>query len=58
MYARYLCQKAGVKFVLGRPHGELDHLITEGNGSDKRIKGIRTCDGLAHAADLVVVACE
>ncbi|CAP98823.1 Pc22g15350 [Penicillium rubens Wisconsin 54-1255] len=57
VYARYLCQKAGVKFVLGRPHGELDHLITEGNGSDKRIKGIRTCDGLAHAADLVVVAC-
>ncbi|OQE75587.1 hypothetical protein PENNAL_c0073G09655 [Penicillium nalgiovense] len=57
VYARYLCQKAGVKFVLGHPQGELDHLITKQNGSDKRVKGIKTCDGSTHAADLVVVAC-
>ncbi|KAJ5758224.1 uncharacterized protein N7511_006918 [Penicillium nucicola] len=57
VYARYLCQKAGVKFVLGRPQGELDHLIVRQNGPDKQVKGIQTRDGLTHAADLVVIAC-
>ncbi|CAG8899629.1 unnamed protein product [Penicillium egyptiacum] len=57
VYARYLCQKAGVKFVLGRPRGELEHLITEQDGSDRSVKGIKTRDGLTHPADLVIVAC-
>ncbi|QKX63017.1 uncharacterized protein TRUGW13939_10185 [Talaromyces rugulosus] len=57
VYARYLCEQAGVKFVLGRPHGELEELITEQAGSQKRVTGIRTKDGLSHSAGLVVVAC-
>lgn len=58
MYARYLCEKAGVKFVLGTPHGELEQLITEQSGASKKVTGIRTRDGQSHSADLVVVACE
>ncbi|OQD74928.1 hypothetical protein PENDEC_c009G00674 [Penicillium decumbens] len=57
VYARHLCQKAGVKFVLGRPQGELQDLIVDKSGSSKRVTGIKTCDGLTHSADLVVVAC-
>lgn len=57
MYARHLCEKSGVKFILGRPQGELQELITENQGSGKRVTGIKTCDGLSHLADLVVVAC-
>lgn len=58
MYARYLCEKAGVRFVLGKPHGELKQLITEQSGASKKVTGIRTRDGQSHSADLVVVACE
>lgn len=57
VYARHLCVNAGVKFVLGRPHGELENLIIEGSGSSKRATGIKTRDGQSHSADLVVVAC-
>ncbi|KAJ5569878.1 uncharacterized protein N7459_009308 [Penicillium hispanicum] len=57
VYARHLCEKAGVKFVLGRPQGELDNLIVDQSGSSKRITGIKTRDGLSHSADLVIVAC-
>ncbi|KAJ5095638.1 hypothetical protein NUU61_004994 [Penicillium alfredii] len=57
VYARHLCEKAGVKFVLGQPQGELDQLIVSKSGSSKRVAGIRTRDGLSHLADLVVVAC-
>ncbi|CAG8207395.1 unnamed protein product [Penicillium salamii] len=57
VYARHLCQKAGVKFVLGRPNGELDHLLVEGSGAKKQVKGIKTRDGLTHLSDLVVLAC-
>lgn len=58
MYARHLCEKAGVKFVLGQPQGELEHLIVNGSGASKKVTGIKTCDGRSHSADLVVVACE
>ncbi|KAL3476717.1 FAD dependent oxidoreductase [Aspergillus californicus] len=57
VYARHLCEKAGVKFVLGRPQGELEQLITVQSGSSKKVTGIRTRDGKSHFADLVVVAC-
>ncbi|OGE50367.1 hypothetical protein PENARI_c017G11325 [Penicillium arizonense] len=57
VYARHLCEKAGVKFILGRPQGELQELITENQDSGKRVTGIKTRDGLSHSADLVVVAC-
>ncbi|TPX13733.1 uncharacterized protein E0L32_005936 [Thyridium curvatum] len=56
VYARYLCGKAGVKFVLGDPVGKLSSLITENNGREKRVAGIKTCDGLRHFGDLVIVA--
>ncbi|OJJ07021.1 hypothetical protein ASPVEDRAFT_154944 [Aspergillus versicolor CBS 583.65] len=57
VYARHLCEKAGVKFVLGKPHGELKQLITEQSGASKKVTGILTLDGRSHSADLVVVAC-
>ena len=47
-----------MKFILGRPQGQLESLVVEGLGSSKRVTGIKTCDGLTHYADLVVVACE
>ncbi|KAJ5102233.1 hypothetical protein NUU61_004455 [Penicillium alfredii] len=56
VYARFLCENAGVKFVLGEPQGKLDHLIMEKNGLEKKAKGIKTADGLSHFADLVIVA--
>lgn len=46
-----------MKFVLGKPHGELEQLITEQSGASKKVTGIRTLDGQSHSADLVVVAC-
>lgn len=58
MYARYLCEKAGVKFILGQPQGELKHLIVSETTTSKRVTGIKTHDGLRHYADLVVVACK
>ncbi|CAG8021745.1 unnamed protein product [Penicillium salamii] len=57
VYARHLCQKAGVKFVLGCPNGELEQLVVERSGNKKQVKGIKTRDGLTHFSDLVVLAC-
>lgn len=45
-----------MKFVLGDPQGKLASLITEKIGQEKKVIGIRTCDGQRHAADLVIVA--
>ncbi|KAI1619319.1 FAD dependent oxidoreductase [Exophiala viscosa] len=56
-YARFLCQKAGVKFVLDSPQGKLRELLVEENGSQRKVTGIKTCDGLDHLADRVIVAC-
>ncbi|RJE25190.1 FAD dependent oxidoreductase [Aspergillus sclerotialis] len=56
VYARFLCEKAGVKFVLGDPQGKIDRLIVEPSGSNKKAKGIKTADGLNHWGDLVIVA--
>lgn len=47
-----------MKFALGRPQGELQDLIVDKSGSSKRVTGILTRDGLAHSADLVIVACK
>lgn len=58
VYARHLCEKAGVKFILGRPQGELEKLIIDKSSASKRVTGIKTRDGRTHSADLVVVACE
>ncbi|KND95189.1 L-pipecolate oxidase [Tolypocladium ophioglossoides CBS 100239] len=56
VYARFLCEQAGVKFVLGDPQGKLSSLIIEDDGAQKRVKGIKTCDNLSHFGDLVIVA--
>ncbi|KAH7379943.1 FAD dependent oxidoreductase [Cadophora sp. MPI-SDFR-AT-0126] len=56
VYARHLCVQAGVKFVLGEPHGKLDHLVAEKHCAEKRVTGIKTCDGKTHTAGLVIVA--
>ncbi|KPM38583.1 hypothetical protein AK830_g8002 [Neonectria ditissima] len=55
-YAKFLCEKAGVKFVLGDPQGKLSSLIIESQGQEKRVAGINTCDGLRYFGDLVIVA--
>ncbi|KAJ5362208.1 hypothetical protein N7541_003052 [Penicillium brevicompactum] len=56
VFARHLCVKAGVKFVLGDPKGKFTSFITEKNGRDKKITGIMTADGLRHMSDIVIVA--
>ncbi|EIW65833.1 hypothetical protein TREMEDRAFT_41277 [Tremella mesenterica DSM 1558] len=56
-WARYLCEKAGVKFILGPEVGKLDDLIYEGEGDSKKVVGLKTADGKEHKADVVVVAC-
>jgi sarcosine oxidase / L-pipecolate oxidase len=58
VYARFLCVQAGVKFVLGEPEGKLETLIVKNNALEKKITGIRTCDGKSHFGDLVIVACK
>lgn len=55
-YARFLCEKAGVKFVLGDPQGKLQRLVSTEQSSEKKVTGIETCDGRVHRADFVVVA--
>ncbi|KAJ5155578.1 hypothetical protein N7492_008381 [Penicillium capsulatum] len=57
VYARFLCEQAGVKFILGEPHGKVESLVTEQRGPSKKITGVTTCDGQTHLADLTVVAC-
>ncbi|KAH6974176.1 FAD dependent oxidoreductase [Ilyonectria sp. MPI-CAGE-AT-0026] len=56
VYARFLCVQAGVKFVLGEPQGKFETLIVENNATQKRVAGIKTCDGKRHFGDLVIVA--
>lgn len=56
VYARFLCEKAGVQFVLGDPKGKFVNFITETNGTEKKVKGIKTADGLRHLGDLVIAA--
>ncbi|KAL2114195.1 hypothetical protein VUR80DRAFT_122 [Thermomyces stellatus] len=56
-YAYHLCKKEGVKFVFGDKKGRLQDLIRTKNGSEKKVTGIKTCDGLTHSADVVIVAC-
>lgn len=57
-YARHLCERQGVKFVLGSQRGRLKNLVTTGSGEARKIIGIVTEDGEKHKADVVVVACE
>ena len=57
-YARFLCEKAGVKFVLGSPQGKLQSLIVQQDGSEKKVTGITTADGQSHHGDIVIVACN
>lgn len=42
--------------MLGEPQGRIKNLIVLGDGVNKRVAGIKTCDGQEHLADLVVVA--
>ena len=58
VWARHLCEKQGVKFVLGPQQGKLARVIIEGEGRSKKARGIETVDGKRHKADVVVVACE
>lgn len=44
--------------MLGDPEGTFSSMITETNGKEKRVIGIRTEDGRRHFADLVIVAGE
>ncbi|KAJ9647650.1 hypothetical protein H2204_000280, partial [Knufia peltigerae] len=57
IYARFLCEKAGVRFVLGSPQGQLKTLIVANEGNGKQVTGIQTYDGKSHHGDIVIVAC-
>lgn len=54
VWARHLCEKAGVKFVLGPINGRLEKLVQEQSG---KVTGIVTADKQVHKADVVIVAC-
>ncbi|KAJ0330534.1 hypothetical protein COL922a_012432 [Colletotrichum nupharicola] len=56
VYARFLCEKEGIKFVLGDPQGKLEKLIIEDKNGHKKVAGLQACDGLSHYGDLVIVA--
>ena len=58
VWARHLCERQGVKFVLGSERGRLKDLVTTGSGPAREVVGITTEDGEQHRADVVVVACE
>lgn len=57
-WARFLCEKEGVKFVLGPEVGKFADLLVDGTGEERNVTGLRTADGKEHLADVVVVACE
>lgn len=57
IWARHLCQSAGVRFELGPEQGKLDDLIVEGTGEARKVKGLRTADGKEHLADVTIIAC-
>lgn len=54
LYAKYLCTKLGVRFILGGQKGTFKKYKTDETG--KIINGIVTEDGLSHDANLVVVS--
>ncbi|KAK8870118.1 hypothetical protein IAR55_000688 [Kwoniella newhampshirensis] len=56
-WARHLCEKAGVKFVLGPEKGRFDELLVEGERESRKAVGLKTMDGLEHKADVVIAAC-
>ncbi|KAH8905810.1 FAD dependent oxidoreductase [Coniochaeta sp. PMI_546] len=51
-WARYLAEKAGVKFILGPSRGKAVRIATE-----EERPTIHTADGETHSADRVIVAC-
>jgi sarcosine oxidase/L-pipecolate oxidase len=52
-WARYLAERAGVKFILGSDRGKAVRIVTENGGPT-----VHTSDGETYRADRVVVACE
>ena len=57
-WVRHLCERAGLKFVLGSICGKLDDLLVESTDQGRRVTGLRTADGVEHMADVLIVACE
>jgi hypothetical protein len=57
IWARHVCEQAGVEFVLGPNNGKLEELLHAEDDSGSVI-GIRTADGREHGADLVLIACR
>ncbi|CDK27989.1 unnamed protein product [Kuraishia capsulata CBS 1993] len=54
-YAKYLCTKLGVKFVLGGAKGTFSKFVYS-DKNDTVVSGITTEDGQSHSADLVVIS--
>jgi sarcosine oxidase/L-pipecolate oxidase len=52
-WARYLAEKAGVKFILDPNHGKAVRIESDTTGTTI----VHTADGKMHQADRVVVAC-
>ncbi|ETS84237.1 hypothetical protein PFICI_02262 [Pestalotiopsis fici W106-1] len=55
-FARFLCEQAGVQFILGDPQGKIKRLIIDQAYQHRTVNGIETEDGRTHLADLVIVA--
>ncbi|EIW70405.1 hypothetical protein TREMEDRAFT_71288 [Tremella mesenterica DSM 1558] len=57
LYALHLAKEAGVKFVLDPIGGMFDSFVLEGEGSDKKVVGVKTKDGKVHPASKAIAAC-
>ena len=61
-WARHLCEKAGVRFVLGEA-GRFDDFVYEdlssssSSSAGRKVVGVKMAGGRVHKADVVVVAC-
>ncbi|KIX07702.1 uncharacterized protein Z518_02356 [Rhinocladiella mackenziei CBS 650.93] len=54
-FVRFLCEQAGVEFVLGDPQSKVQSLVIEGAGPSKRVTGVKMCDGRSHSGDIVII---
>ena len=53
-FALHKAEKLGVKVILGDPKGKFSSPL---ENADSKVTGVRTADGVAHQAELTIMAC-
>lgn len=57
IWARHLCEKAGVRFILGPKRGKFSEMVVAASATGaKVVNGVKSADGVTHPADVVIVA--